>query len=83
MDAAPVPVYRGRKPISRDLTGTALMDFFPIFLKLNDQTCLVVGGGDVGLRKARLLRAAGAHVTIVSPELSPAMACLAPRSCLA
>ncbi|MDO8330637.1 MAG: siroheme synthase CysG [Fluviicoccus sp.] len=50
------------------------MDFFPIFLKLNDQTCLVVGGGDVGLRKARLLRAAGAHVTVVSPELSPAMA---------
>jgi uroporphyrin-III C-methyltransferase/precorrin-2 dehydrogenase/sirohydrochlorin ferrochelatase len=50
------------------------MDFFPIFLSLRDQACLVVGGGDVGLRKARLLRAAHARVTVVSPVLSPAMA---------
>ena len=41
------------------------MDFFPIFLSLRDQACLVVGGGDVGLRKARLLRAAHARVTVV------------------
>jgi len=50
------------------------MDFFPIFLSLRNQPCLVVGGGDVGLRKARLLRAAHARVTVVSPVLSPAMA---------
>ncbi len=49
------------------------MDQFPVFLKLQGQPCLVVGGGDVGLRKARLLHKAGARLTIVSPELSAAM----------
>jgi uroporphyrin-III C-methyltransferase/precorrin-2 dehydrogenase/sirohydrochlorin ferrochelatase len=49
------------------------MDYFPVFLKLSGQPCLVVGGGDVGLRKARLLQSAGAQVTVAAPELSPAM----------
>lgn len=88
MDAAGNPVYLaeygqppgerhrangGRDLSSPTLTGTLSMDFFPVFLNLRDQPCLVVGGGDVGLRKARLLRAAHARVTVVSPELSPAM----------
>ncbi|MCB6183166.1 siroheme synthase CysG [Leeia sp. TBRC 13508] len=47
------------------------MEFFPIFMKLKQQPCLVVGGGEVALRKASLLEAAGAMVCIVSPELHP------------
>jgi uroporphyrin-III C-methyltransferase/precorrin-2 dehydrogenase/sirohydrochlorin ferrochelatase len=50
------------------------MDYFPIFLKLNDKPCLVVGGGEVALRKVRLLTAAGAAVTVVAPELVPELA---------
>lgn len=44
------------------------MDYFPAFLSLDDRDVLLVGGGNVAARKARLLVAARARVTIVSPE---------------
>ncbi len=53
------------------------MDYFPAFLDLHDRPCLVVGGGDVALRKVRLLAQAGAIVTIVAPEFSDALSHLA------
>lgn len=45
------------------------MDYFPAFLKLNGKAVLLVGGGGVALRKARLLTAAGASLTVVAPQL--------------
>lgn len=45
------------------------MKFFPIFMNIQDQPCLVVGGGQVASRKVFLLNRAGARVTVVSPEL--------------
>lgn len=47
-----------------------LVDYFPAFLRLTDRPCLLVGGGDVAARKARLLHAAGARITIVAPLLN-------------
>ena len=48
------------------------MDYLPIFLDLKGKTALVVGGGDVGARKATLLLNAGAWVSVVEPdELAP------------
>jgi uroporphyrin-III C-methyltransferase/precorrin-2 dehydrogenase/sirohydrochlorin ferrochelatase len=47
------------------------MDYFPIFLRLQGKTVLLVGGGEVALRKARLLLAAKAAVTVVAPQLHP------------
>ncbi|MFC1872130.1 bifunctional precorrin-2 dehydrogenase/sirohydrochlorin ferrochelatase [Chloroflexota bacterium] len=50
-----------------------MMDYYPVFLKLNNQPCVVVGGGEVALRKVFTLREYGAHVTVISPEISPEM----------
>ena len=45
------------------------MDYLPIFLKVEDRPCLVVGGGKVAARKVALLHRAGATITTVSPVL--------------
>ena len=45
------------------------MDYFPVSLRLTDQPVLLVGGGTVGLRKARLLLRAGAALTVVAPRI--------------
>ncbi|HUT41038.1 MAG TPA: siroheme synthase CysG [Gammaproteobacteria bacterium] len=44
------------------------MDYLPIFLKVRERPCLVVGGGKVAARKVALLLRAGARVTVVSPQ---------------
>ncbi|UUS61567.1 siroheme synthase CysG [Acinetobacter sp. YH16056_T] len=45
------------------------MDIFPISLKLQQQPCLIVGGGRIAYRKAVLLAKAGAQLTVCSPEI--------------
>jgi len=48
---------------------SASMKYFPMFFKLEDRSCLVVGGGDVAARKVSLLVRAGGKVTVISPDL--------------
>jgi uroporphyrin-III C-methyltransferase / precorrin-2 dehydrogenase / sirohydrochlorin ferrochelatase len=45
------------------------VDIFPISLKLQQQRCLIVGGGHIAYRKAVLLAKSGAIIDIVAPEI--------------
>lgn len=45
--------------------------YYPAFLNLNGQPCLVVGGGAVAERKVKTLLDSGAHVTVISPQITP------------
>lgn len=56
------------------------MDYLPLFTRLAGRTCLVVGGGPVALRKARLLTEAGARLRVVAPAIAAELAALAGRS---
>ena len=47
------------------------MNYFPVFFDLNGQKVLVVGGGEVALRKVVLLERSGANITLVAPEIAP------------
>jgi uroporphyrin-III C-methyltransferase/precorrin-2 dehydrogenase/sirohydrochlorin ferrochelatase len=53
-----------------------LNQLYPIFFKLAGKPVLLVGGGPVALRRAQRLLAAGAHLTVVSPSLVPALRAL-------
>lgn len=57
--------------ISYDTTSINInfMSYLPIFVHLNDRSCLVVGGGGVAARKIRQLLKADGKVTVVAPEL--------------
>ena len=47
------------------------MDYFPVFVKLKDQDCLVVGAGEIAARKIELLARAGAKITVIAGKISP------------
>jgi precorrin-2 dehydrogenase / sirohydrochlorin ferrochelatase len=49
------------------------MKYFPIFLDLQQKNCVVVGGGRVAERKVLNLLRAGALITVISPQMSPAL----------
>ena len=49
----------------------ALNPSYPVNLIVRDQPCLVVGGGNVAIRKIDGLRRSGALVTVVAPEIRP------------
>ena len=52
----------------------ARVDQLPIFLDVRARLCVVVGGGEVALRKITLLRKASARVRVVSPVLCAPLA---------
>lgn len=52
------------------------MAYFPMFVDLTDANCLIVGGGDVALRKVNVLLDFGAKVHLVAKEISMEIAAL-------
>lgn len=53
------------------------MRYLPINLDVRGRTVVIVGGGLVASRKCLLLRASGARVTIIAPDLAPVLQTLA------
>ena len=50
------------------------MEFLPLFFKLEDRQTLLVGGGQIALRKARLLIRTKAIVSVISHAVDPQLA---------
>ena len=51
--------------------------YYPMFLNVRGKKCLVVGGGEVALRKVQSLLEHGANVEVVSPTLCPELSQMA------
>lgn len=58
------------------------MSYFPMFVNLQDQECLIAGGGNVSLRKAEKLFEFGAHITVVAPGIVPELLFLPQIHCV-
>ncbi len=52
------------------------MDYLPLFHKLQGRVVLLVGGGEMALRKARVLLEAGATLRVIAPVISEALQAL-------
>jgi siroheme synthase-like protein len=44
--------------------------YYPVYIEMRDQPCVVIGGGKIAEGKVDGLLAAAAHVTVISPELT-------------
>jgi uroporphyrin-III C-methyltransferase/precorrin-2 dehydrogenase/sirohydrochlorin ferrochelatase len=53
------------------------MESLPIFMRITSCRCLVIGGGDVALRKVKMLLKANGAVEVISPEFCPELLALA------
>jgi precorrin-2 dehydrogenase / sirohydrochlorin ferrochelatase len=49
------------------------LKYYPICLDISEKRCVVIGGGDVAVRKILRLLACGAAVTVVARKLTPAI----------
>lgn len=49
------------------------MDTLPLGFRLKGEPCLVVGGGEIAARKVSLVLRAGAIITLIAPEVLPAL----------
>jgi len=45
--------------------------YYPVYIELRNQSCVVIGGGKIAEGKVEGLLAVEARVTVISPELSP------------
>ena len=47
--------------------------YYPVFLDLHNKKVVIVGGGSVAERKVMALLDTGAHITVISPELTESL----------
>ena len=43
--------------------------YYPLMLNLDGRTCVIVGGGEVAVRKVQSLLGTGARITVISPQV--------------
>lgn len=53
------------------------MKYYPVFLRVAERPCLVIGGGAVAEQKTESLLKAAARVTVISPRVTSTLATLA------
>lgn len=53
------------------------MSFYPVYLDLTERPCVVIGGGETATANVRDLLRAGAEVTVIAQDVSPALEALA------
>ncbi|MDH5694063.1 MAG: NAD(P)-dependent oxidoreductase, partial [Gammaproteobacteria bacterium] len=49
------------------------MSYLPLFLNVENRLCLVVGGGEVALRKVQTLLRWGANIKLLAPSVDEAI----------
>ena len=47
------------------------METFPFFVKIDEGTCVVIGGGEIARHKASMLLKANASIRLIAPDLHP------------
>ena len=50
-------------------SNNRFLTYYPVFLNINDKLCVVIGGGQVALRKVESLLECGAAIKVISPDL--------------
>jgi siroheme synthase-like protein len=58
----------------------AMNTYYPVYIEMHEQSCIVVGGGKIAEGKVDGLLAVEAKVTIISPDLTPRLHELAKQS---
>ncbi|CAA0119458.1 Siroheme synthase [BD1-7 clade bacterium] len=56
------------------------MKYLPLFFDISGRHCLIVGGGAIALRKAKLIAKAGGQINVVAPDILPELTQLAEQS---
>jgi precorrin-2 dehydrogenase / sirohydrochlorin ferrochelatase len=47
-----------------------MAEYYPVYLNLAGKRCVILGGGTVAQGKIAALRQAGAHITVISPDVT-------------
>jgi len=53
--------------------------YYPVFLNVKGKKCVIIGGGQVALRKVNMLLETEAEVTVISPNMCPDLIQMAAR----
>src|SRR5262245_6242034 len=65
---------------SPSISSKIMNTYYPVYIQLQEQPCIVIGGGKIAEGKADGLLAAEARVTVIAPDLTPRLQGLAKQN---